>query len=202
MLKLLSPLHHWRIGARLFVAFGAVLALLLVVAVVAVWNLNTLSHTTRHMTQVAWAKADAASRLGLIAALNARRTAEQVFSDPQRRQQLRDEIVASREAFVVSIKRLQELLFLDEGKALLAKIEQARSLGQGFQDQHPGHHRAAWEMAHEIWLVEGHILDGQNALIALELKHTIHQQKRVAVGQLLENCVNIHHRVFLPFMLL
>ena len=128
MLKLLSPLHHWRIGARLFVAFGAVLALLLVVAVVAVWNLNTVSHTTRHMTQVAWAKADAASRLGLIAALNARRTAEQVFSDPQRRQQLRDEIVASREAFVVSIKRLQELLFLDEGKALLAKIEQARGI--------------------------------------------------------------------------
>ena len=128
MLKLLSPLHHWRIGARLFVAFGAVLALLLVVAVVAVWNLNTLSHTTRHMTQVTWAKADAASRLGLIAALNARRTAEQVFSDPQRRQQLRDEIVASREAFVVSIKRLQELLFLDEGKALLAKIEQARGI--------------------------------------------------------------------------
>ena len=42
MLKLLSPLHHWRIGARLFVAFGAVLALQLVVAVVAVWNLNTL----------------------------------------------------------------------------------------------------------------------------------------------------------------
>ena len=82
MLKLLSPLHHWRIGARLFVAFGAVLALLLVVAVVAVWNLNTLSHSTRHMTQVTWAKADAASRLGLIAALNARRTAEQVFSDP------------------------------------------------------------------------------------------------------------------------
>lgn len=36
MLKLLSPLHHWRIGARLLVAFGAVLALLLVVAVVAV----------------------------------------------------------------------------------------------------------------------------------------------------------------------
>ena len=128
MLKLLSPLHHWRIGARLFVAFGAVLALLLVVAVVAVWNLNTLSHTTRHMTQVTWAKADAASRLGLITALNARRTAEQVFSDPQRRQQLRDEIVASREAFVVSIKRLQELLFLDEGKALLAKIEQARGI--------------------------------------------------------------------------
>ena len=80
------------------------------------------------MTQVTWAKADAASRLGLIAALNARRTAEQVFSDPQRRQQLRDEIVASREAFVVSIKRLQELLFLDEGKALLAKIEQARGI--------------------------------------------------------------------------
>ena len=128
MLKLLSPLHHWRIGARLFVAFGAVLALLLVVAVVAVWNLNTLSHTTRHMTQVTWAKADAASRLGLIAALNARRTAEQVFSDPQRRQQLRDEIVASREAFVGSVKRLQELLFLDEGKALLAKIEQARGI--------------------------------------------------------------------------
>ncbi len=129
MLKLLSPLHHWRIGARLFVAFGAVLALLLVVAVVAVWNLNTLSHTTRHMTQVTWAKADAASRLGLIAALNARRTAEQVFSDPQRRQQLRDEVVAcARGILVVSSQTFARAVFLDEGKALLAKIEQARGI--------------------------------------------------------------------------
>jgi hypothetical protein len=31
-------------------------------------------------------------------------------------------------------------------------------------------------MAHEIWLVEGHILDGQNALIALALATPIHQQ--------------------------
>ena len=128
MVKLFSPLRHWRVGTRLFAAFGMVLALLLLVAIVALWNLNALSQITRQMTHVTWAKSDAASRLGLIAALNAKRTVEQLVSDPQRRQQLRDEILASREEFIAAEKRLEALVYLDEGKALLKKIEEARSL--------------------------------------------------------------------------
>ena len=128
MSKIFSPLRHWRIGARLFSAFGMVLALLLLVAVVAVWNLNALSDTTHRITHVTWIKSDAASRLGLIAALNAKRTVEQIVSDPQRRQQLRDQIVASREEFVEAGKTLKELVDHNEAKVLLEKIEQARSV--------------------------------------------------------------------------
>ncbi len=123
-----SPLRNWRIGTRLFLAFGAVLCMLLSVVIVALWNLNTLSRTTHHITDVTWVKAEAANRLGLIAALNARRTVEQVVSDPQKRQQLREEIVASRQEFVKSIETLQALVTLGEGKDLLTKIEEARGI--------------------------------------------------------------------------
>ncbi len=85
-----------------------------------------MSRTTHHVTDVTWVKAEAANRLGLIAALNARRTVEQVVSDPQKRQQLREEIVASRQEFVKSIETLQALVTLGEGKDLLTKIEEAQ----------------------------------------------------------------------------
>ncbi|MBV2163293.1 MAG: MCP four helix bundle domain-containing protein [Comamonas sp.] len=123
-----SPLRNWRIGTRLFLAFGAVLCMLLSVVIVALWNLNTLSRTTHHITDVTWVKAEAANRLGLIAALNARRTVEQVVSSPEKRQQLREEIVASRQEFVQSIETLQALVALGEGKELLTKIEEARGI--------------------------------------------------------------------------
>ncbi len=35
-----SPLRNWRIGTRLFLAFGAVLCMLLSVVIVALWNLT------------------------------------------------------------------------------------------------------------------------------------------------------------------
>ncbi len=87
-----------------------------------------MSRTTHHITDVTWVKAEAANRLGLIAALNARRTVEQVVSDPQKRQQLREEIVASRQEFVKLIETLQALVTLGEGKDLLTKIEEARGI--------------------------------------------------------------------------
>ncbi|MNV76405.1 hypothetical protein D3C71_1697540 [compost metagenome] len=48
-------------------------------------------------------------------------------------------------------------------------------------------------MASEERLVERDVLDRPDAGVALQLLHAIHQQKWVAVGQLLENSLNIHH---------
>ena len=48
-------------------------------------------------------------------------------------------------------------------------------------------------MPHEIRLVESNVFDRADALVTLKFNHPIHQQERVAVGELLENCVNIHY---------
>lgn len=128
MAAVFSPPRNWRIGTRLFAAFGLVLVMMLGVSTVALWNLTTLSRTTHHMVEKTWVKADAANRLGLIAALNARRTMEQLISEGGERQRLRDEIVASRQEFVRAIETLQALVDTETDRNLLAQVERARAI--------------------------------------------------------------------------
>lgn len=128
MTAVFSPLHNWRIGSRLFAAFGLVLAMMLGVSAVALWNLTGLSRNTHNMLEVTWVKADAANRLGLIAAHNARRTVQQLVSVESERQRLRAEIVASRQEFAQAIETLQRLVHMQKGKDLLTQIESARAL--------------------------------------------------------------------------
>ncbi|MOA20443.1 hypothetical protein D3C78_1408860 [compost metagenome] len=66
---------------------------------------------------------------------------------------------------------------------------------QGFEHEHARHDGTAGEMSLEIRLIERDVLDGLDALVALKFQHLVYQQKRVAVRQLLENCVDIHHCV-------
>jgi hypothetical protein len=44
-------------------------------------------------------------------------------------------------------------------------------------------------------LVHGDILDSHDAVALLHVKDTIHQKKRIAVGNVLLNLENIHHTV-------
>jgi hypothetical protein len=48
-------------------------------------------------------------------------------------------------------------------------------------------------MPHEKRLVDGDILQGFDALAFFQFQHAVHQQDGVAVGQFLENLVNVHH---------
>lgn len=102
--------------------------MMLAVGVVALWNLTNLSRTTHHMVEDTWVKADAANRLGLIAALNARRTIEQLVSDDAGRKRLREEIVASRQDFVRAMETLQALVSSAKDREVMARVEQARAL--------------------------------------------------------------------------
>lgn len=128
MTAVFSHPRNWRIGVRLFAAFGVVLAMMIGVSVVSLWNLNGLSNTTHNMLEVTWTKADAANRLALIAANNARRTMQQLVGKEADRQRLRAEILASRQEFAEAITTLQTLVFLQKGKDLLAQIESARAI--------------------------------------------------------------------------
>jgi len=121
-----SP-RDWRIGTRLALGFGVLIAMMLTMVVVGLLQLSSLLETNRQIIEREWVKADAANTLSSIAQANARRTIEIYFADTDaQRAQKRAEIVAGRETFVQAFKTLQELVYKDEGKQYLSEAEAAR----------------------------------------------------------------------------
>src|SRR5574343_658847 len=71
--------------------------------------------------------------------------------------------------------------------------QQRRGLGHRLEDQHARHHRAVREVAHEEGLVHRHVLQGDDALVLVQLGDAVHQQEGVAVREPLEDLVDVHH---------
>ena len=121
-----SP-RDWRIGTRLALGFGVLIAMMLTMVVVGLLQLSSLLEANRLIIEREWVKADAANTLSSIAQANARRTIEIYFAETEaQRAQKRAEILAGREAFVQAFKTLQELVRRDDGKQLLGEAEAAR----------------------------------------------------------------------------
>jgi hypothetical protein len=53
-----------------------------------------------------------------------------------------------------------------------------------------------WEMATEKWLVHGHIFERLDAFAFFQFQHTVYQQERVAVWQLLQDLMDVHAHFF------
>ncbi len=121
-----SP-RDWRIGTRLALGFGVLIAMMLTMVVVGLLQLGSLLETNRQIIEREWVKAEASNTLSSIAQANARRTIEIYFAETDaQRAQKRAEILAGRETFVQAFKTLQELVYKDEGKQLLNEAEAAR----------------------------------------------------------------------------
>ncbi len=123
-----SPRHSLLIGTRLALGFGLLIAMMLCMVVVGLLRLTDVAQANSHLIEVEWVKADAANTLSTIVLANTRRTIEIVTApNAAHRDKMRAEILAGRETFVQSFKKLQELVELPEAKALLAEAEQARA---------------------------------------------------------------------------
>ncbi|MBN9366366.1 MAG: HAMP domain-containing protein [Comamonadaceae bacterium] len=121
-----SP-RDWRIGTRLALGFGVLIAMMLAMVVVGLLQLGSLLETNRQIIEREWVKAEASNTLSSIAQANARRTIEIYFAETgAQRAQKRAEILAGRETFVQAFKTLQELVYKDEGKQFLSEAEAAR----------------------------------------------------------------------------
>ena len=68
-----SP-RDWRIGTRLALGFGVLIAMMLTMVVVGLLQLSSLLETNRLIIEREWVKAEAANTLSSIAQANARRT--------------------------------------------------------------------------------------------------------------------------------
>ena len=76
---------------------------------------------------------------------------------------------------------------------ILGRLEnkEAANLGHGFEDQHTGHDRDAWEMAREKGLVDGDILQPHDSLVGFEFDDPVNEKKRIAMGQVFEHFLNV-----------
>ncbi len=87
---------------------------------------------------------------------------------------------------------------IDElGLVVLAEAvdaQRACGLRQALDDQHARHHRILREVALEERLVDGHVLDADARLVAVDVVDAIEQQEGVAVRQQLQNLADVRRR--------
>src|SRR5271157_1649997 len=85
--------------------------------------------------------------------------------------------------------RATELSVFDAGKidklsVLVRHVtvdHHTRYLGHAFNDQNPGHDGRAGEMALEKRLIDGDVLEPDNAFLALDFQNAVNQQERITM---------------------
>ena len=72
--------------------------------------------------------------------------------------------------------------------------EEARELGEGFDDQDAGHHGSAGVMAFKEGFVHGDVFDAQGAAVAIHFDDAVDQEHGIAVRHEAEDAADIHDR--------
>ena len=69
--------------------------------------------------------------------------------------------------------------------------QQSRRLGHRLDDENPRHDGNGWEVSGKEGFVVGHVLHRKQSLAWLHLKHPVNQQKRIAMGQVFLDFLDI-----------
>jgi methyl-accepting chemotaxis protein len=117
-----------RIGARLGLGFGVVLALMAAMVAFAAARLSTIGAAADDIVHQDWVKAEAAATLHATTRANAQRTMELFFhSDKAQLARVHERIADNKRVVTESLETLERLVHLPEGKALLAQVKEARA---------------------------------------------------------------------------
>ncbi len=125
-------MKHWglsalKIGLRLKLGFGLLIAMMMLMASIAVVQMNRLAQANNQLVEEDWVKAEATSAIDTLTRANARHTMEVVlFVDPAQLAQSKEKIAANRTAIDNALNTLKELVHSDEGRALLAGVQETR----------------------------------------------------------------------------
>ena len=113
----------WTLGVRLGLGFGTVLTLMVVIIVVAISRLENLNAGTEKIVSQDWAKAELAMTVDTYARANARRTMELFIAlDKESVARIKEKIDSNKKIIATSLDKLDTLIKLPEGKALMSKI--------------------------------------------------------------------------------
>ncbi len=117
-----------KIGTRLGLGFGLLIFLSVLAVAIAILRLNGIGGINTRIIESDWVKAQAAGTINATTRANARRTMELLIStDPAHITQVKERIASNKKDIDVALETLDRLVYLQEGKDLLATLKQARA---------------------------------------------------------------------------
>ncbi|MBP6599886.1 MAG: MCP four helix bundle domain-containing protein [Giesbergeria sp.] len=120
-------LSFLKIGARLGLAFGLLVLMMLGASAVGVLRLSEVGVINERIIDDSWVKSEAASVIDTTTRANARLTMELVITtDTQRLQALKANIAVNKKSIDDAFALLQQKVQLPEGKATLARLSELR----------------------------------------------------------------------------
>lgn len=116
-----------RIGPRLALGFGALIALLVVIMAMGLYNMSLSNSRTEGIVNNQWKTAELANDMVVLTNANQQRTLEMVFADtPEKQQKVGESILDVRQQVTKVQKDLEARVTTDEGKALMGKVASVR----------------------------------------------------------------------------
>jgi methyl-accepting chemotaxis protein len=117
-----------KVGTRLAGGFGLVLSLIVALVLVGTARLGGIGDITSKMVDKDWAKAEAANVISTSTRANARGTLELLIApDKAYRAKVYAHIESNKKAVGEALATLDNLVYLPEGKALMAAIKEQRA---------------------------------------------------------------------------
>ena len=119
--------NNLRIGQRLGFGFGLLIVLMLTIIAVTLLRFNDVNAINSRIIEKDWLKADAANIVNATTRANARLSMELLITDDTSRvTQIKADIETNKKAITDALNTLNELVYLPEGRALLAQLKPAR----------------------------------------------------------------------------
>jgi methyl-accepting chemotaxis protein len=119
---------NMKIGARLGAAFGLVLLLMAVLVAIGVGRLTSIGAINDRIIEKDWVKAEAANTINATIRINAEKTMELLIApDKAHRAKVYEQIETNKKAIAESLDTLDKLIYVPEGKTMLAQIRRDRA---------------------------------------------------------------------------
>ena len=121
-------LTHMKISTRLSLGFGLILSMMTIMVFINFFRLQSIEEINEKIIDKDIVKLEAANAVNLGTRANARRTLELlVTSDLTRRKIIQERIEFNKKTIADAMEILDTLVYLPEGKALVAKIKETRA---------------------------------------------------------------------------
>lgn len=117
-----------KISTRLAIAFGLVIATMALMVLLALMRFNQIGDINTQIIEKDWVKAEAAGLINATTRANGRSVMELlVTTDPQQIKQVKAAIESNKQSITAALSTLDQLVYLPEGRALLADLKEART---------------------------------------------------------------------------
>ncbi|MEN9452470.1 MAG: methyl-accepting chemotaxis protein [Pseudomonadota bacterium] len=120
-------LNNMRIGQRLGMGFGLLIVMMLSIVAVALLRFNDVSAINNRIIEKDWVKADAANIVNATTRANARLSMQLLITeDTTQITRIQADINTNKKAISDALNTLDQLVYLPQGRQLLAQLKQAR----------------------------------------------------------------------------